>query len=250
MRSKKLFILFLLIISLLKVYAQPDANTKVSAAYIDTMIQHEKFFTKHDTVHAPIGEKWFRFVPGSSNRIMILAPHTTSQTREGKRKAADAGTGSLIEALNMLRDVPVFYTIYMSPSDPNYYDNNEYKDSLSEVLSAVKPMFVIDLHASDRSRPYDVDLGTMHGASLLDEPVWLDTLTKELENSGIKNISSNFFSAEKQESDTKFVSGRGYACLQLEINADFLSPDQGKSYRKKTLHLLEALVRFIDDINR
>jgi hypothetical protein len=111
-------------------------------------------------------------------------------------------------------------------------------------------MFVIDLHASDRSRPYDVDLGTVHGASLLDESNWLDTLTRELENSGIKNISSNFFSAEKQESDTKFVSARGYACLQLEINADYLSPDMGKSYRKKTLHLLEALTRFIDDVNR
>ncbi len=250
MKSKKLFILFLLLISLLKVYAQPDGNTKVSSAYIDTMIEHEKFFTANDKLNAPAGEKWFRFIPGGTSGIMFIAPHTTSQTREGKIKAADAGTGSLIEALNILRGIPVFYTTYLSPSDPNYYDDNEFKDSLNEILGAVKPFLVIDLHASDQSRPYDVDFGTMHGSSLLDKSGWLDTLTRELQKSGISNLSSNFFSAEKQASDTKFVSTHGYACIQLEINAEYLSPDRGKDYKKRSLHLLQALTRFVDDINR
>jgi hypothetical protein len=181
---------------------------------------------------------------------MFVAPHTTSQTREGKLKAADAGTGSLIEALNILRDVPVLYTIYLSPSDPNYYDSNEFKDSLSKLVSSVKPLLVIDLHASDYSRPYDIDFGTMHGASLLDMGRWLDTLTRELQTSGITNMSSNFFPAEKNETDTKFISKHGYACIQLEINAKYLLPDSGKKYALRTLALLQALIRFIDDIQR
>ena len=250
-KSNKFFILILLFTAIVKLYAQPNVNNHiVDAAYIDTMIEHEKFFSANDTVHAPAGVKWFRITNGSVNRIMFIAPHTTSQTREGKLKAADAGTGSLIEALNNLRDVPVLYTTYLSPSDPNYYDNNEFKDSLNEFLNDVKPMLVIDLHASDYSRPYDIDFGTMHGASLLDMGRWLDTLTRELQTSGITNLSSNFFPAEKNETDTKFTSKHGYACLQLEINAKYLSPSRGKSYAARTHALLQALARFIDEIQR
>jgi hypothetical protein len=250
MKLNKLLIVFIAFLSLHRAFSQQSRDHNIDVSYIDSMIRHEKYFSDNNKISAPEGTKWFRFLPGESGRIMFLAPHATSQTREGSIKAADAGTGSLIEVLNILRNVPVFYTTYQSPSDPNYYDDNEFKDSLNVLLSTVGPEFVIDLHASDESRPYDVDFGTMHGSSLLDKSGWLDTLKRELYNEGIINLSSNFFGAEKNETDTKFVSNHGFACLQLEINADYLSPARGRAYAKRTLHMLRALIRFIDDIQR
>ena len=178
--------------------------------------------------------------------ILLLAPHATAQTRQGKIKVADRGTGSLAVELNKLCDVHVLYTTYLSPSDPNYYDNNAFKDSLAQLLLRLKPILVIDLHASAESRPYDVDFGTMNGISLGIKSQLLDSLIVQLHECGIMNLSSNYFSAAINHTDTKFVHNRGVPCIQLEINENYLRPDQGGYFRQNSAKLLEALTRFIE----
>jgi hypothetical protein len=142
-------------------------------------IKFEKELAQHYEVPPPNGQPWFAIIEGDAP-IIISAPHATAQIREGQVKIADAGTGSLAVALNKLCSATVIYTTFLSPSDPNYYDTNEYKIELARLIDSKKPTLVLDLHASDPMRPYDVDFGTMGGTSLLSSPQLLVALADGL----------------------------------------------------------------------
>lgn len=219
----------------------------VKPEFIDSIISLEKQFAPFYEVPAPADKNWFEYKPGNK-KILFVAGHATAQTRLGEIKYADGGTGSLILELHALRDVPILYTTYLSPSDPNYYDNNTFKDSLDKLLDIIKPTVVIDLHASHPFRPYDVDFGTMNGKSYGSKKPLFDTLVTKLYENGLRDLSLDLFAAEKYQTVTKFVSGKGYPCIQLEINSNFLEADSGDVYAQKTAKLLQGLLRYIDAI--
>ncbi|MBD0296047.1 MAG: ketol-acid reductoisomerase [Flavisolibacter sp.] len=239
----------ILIINLIhwSLQAQPTANTPkaiVTPDNIDSIIQFEKRFALNDSTPAPANTKSFEFKNGT-RKILFVAGHATAHIREGKIKQPDTGTGSLAVALNKLLKVPVLYTTFLSPSDPNFYDNNEFKDTLAKIVAKLKPIFVIDLHGSNTSRPYDIDFGTMKDSSYLNRKDLLNRLKAALKNEGLINQSQDFFSAAENQTITKFLRNKGIPCVQLEINANYLSADKGGLFAQKTAQLLQALIRFV-----
>ncbi len=218
-------------------------NTIITPDYIDSIILFEKKFAQNDSTPAPANRKSFEFLNGTKN-ILFVAGHATAHIRQGKIKPPDAGTGSLAVALHKLLNAPVLYTIFLSRSDPNYYDKNEFKDTLAKIVAKQKPVFVIDLHRSSASRPYDVDFGTMHRISYLNRKDLLKRLKTSLRNEGIMNLSDDFFPASENQTITKFLWKKGVPCVQLEINARYLSAEKGGLYAKRTRQLLQALIRF------
>lgn len=197
----------------------------------------------------PTGTAWFEVREGAAP-IIISAPHATRPTREGKlREIVDAGTGSLAVMLHELAGATVIFTTYASPSDPNYYDSNEYKETLRKLVEAHRPVVVLDLHASDPYRPYDVDLGTMHRASLLGSDDLLDGLVAGLRREGLINLSFDRFSASKSATVTKWVSSLGTPCIQLEISSTWTDPTSTDDLHvHRYAELLQALVRFARDV--
>lgn len=229
----------------LRAQQSPLAKSAVTKEHIATAIELEKALKKHYNVLPPDGKPWFEVKPGSA-KILVTAGHATAQTREGMRKFADGGTGSLATMLNRLAKAPTIHTTYMSPSDPNFYDDNDFKREIERLLKELKPALVIDLHASASSRPYDVDFGTMHGKSLLGKDDDLKRLAAALEREGLKGQSDNFFAAEKNATITKFVSAHGVPCIQLEINAKWLAPDTDEEHAQRFAKLLQGLARFME----
>lgn len=226
-----------------------QTKARVVPANIDTLIAFESSLKPNYEKPAPTGSNWFKYLPGK-RMVLITAPHATAQMREGKVKIADGGTGSLAYELNKICDVPTLYTTYLSPSDPNYYDNNTFKDSLAKIIDHSHPILVIDLHASAPYRPYDIDLGTLKGKSITEQ--MKEKITAVLREEGISNLSLNYFAAEKNQTDTKFAYNKKTPSVQMEINANFLSADTAREsniYSQKTAQLLDALVKLIDVID-
>ena len=46
--------------------------------------------------------------------------------------------------LNKLAKTTVIYTIRESPSDPNFYNDNEYKTTLGKLIDLRRPKLVLD----------------------------------------------------------------------------------------------------------
>ena len=181
----------------------------------------------------------------------MTAPHATQPTRDGKLRAySDGGTGPLALMLHRLADATVLYTAYASPSDPNYYDDNAFKQTLDSLIVALEPTVVLDLHSSHAYRPYDIDFGTMHGRSLLDRNDILPLLHQKLSDEGLRNFSSNYFAAAKNQTVTKWVTARGVPCIQVEINYTWLNPDEDGLHAHRFAQVLQGLVRFIRAVDR
>ena len=211
---------------------------------VEAAIAAEKdLATRYDVLPAD-GERWFETLPGNG-RILIVAGHATAQTREGAMKGPDRGTGSLARALHALTGSPTVVTTRRSPSDPNYYDDNEFKAEVARLVEARKPMLVLDLHASHALRPYDIDFGTMNGRSLLGRDAWLAKLSSMMKREGLINQSQDWFPAAKNQTVTKFVSARGVPAIQLEISATWLDAGGDSLRAHRFAQLLQGLVRFV-----
>lgn len=199
---------------------------------------------------APPGTQWFD-VRTDTGTVLLVAPHATSQTRADTLKAADSGSGSLALVLSGLTGSTVIHTIYRSPADPNFYDDNDFKRRLAVLVDSLRPALVLDLHASAPRRPYDVDLGTMHGKSLLGRADLLFRLSKALRDEGLYNISQDRFAASQQQTVTKWVVGMGVPAIQLEINSVWLLFECADALQEhRFAQVLQALTRFIRGVSR
>lgn len=195
--------------------------------------------------NAPADTPWFVVLKGSAP-IIITAPHATKPFRDGSYRFADgAGTAALARQLNTLGCATVIYTRYQSPSDPNYYDDNAFKQEIAKLIKEQKPTLLLDLHGSSPLRPYDVDFGTMNGASLLGNTDIIPTLSDALRKEGLLNLSDNYFPAAKNQTITKYASGLGVPTVQLEINGTWLAPALDNASAHRYAQLLQALTRYV-----
>ena len=224
----------------------------ITKEHVDEAASIEAELAKTYRTPPPEGQPWFRTLPGTS-RVLVVAGHATAHMREGQQKLEDRGTGSLAVMLNKLAGCPVIYTTYQSPSDPNYYDDNDFKRTLSQMIKQYSPAVVLDLHASHFNRPYDVDFGTMGGTSLLGAPKFLQLLAKSLRNEGPSNFSQDFFAATKNQTITKWVSKQGIPGIQCEFNSTWMlppgRPEQNALQQQRFAQLLQALTRFVHAVD-
>ena len=224
--------------------APPLTRAIITVEDVQRSIEDEKGFTERaDRLPRP-GEPWFAVLDGCTE-VLITAPHATKPTREGQLRFADSGTGSLAVALHRLASARVIHTTLASPSDPNFYDDNEFKLAVAAALAARKPVLVIDLHASREFRPYDVDFGTMRRRSLLGRDDLLAALSAALRTESLGNQSLDFFAAAVNQTVTKWVSARGVPAIQLELSATWLSAGAGSLEAHRYAQLLQGLVRFV-----
>jgi hypothetical protein len=191
------------------------------------------------------GEPWFQVIEGRVP-VIVTAPHATQPFREGRYRFADGGgTAALARALNRLTGATVVYTTFASPSDPNYYDDNAFKQELATLIARLHPRFLLDLHGSHAFRPYEVDLGTMNGQSLRGHEELQAHLVEALRDEGLANLSSNYFAAAVAQTITKYASAHGVPAMQLEISATLLDPAGSDLGAHRFAQLLQALTRFV-----
>ncbi|OZG71195.1 hypothetical protein BTA51_22775 [Hahella sp. CCB-MM4] len=212
---------------------------------VSSSIDFEKDINSHEGVELKDKQKWFEVVEGTIP-VVISAPHATRPLRNGERRFSDgAGTAALAIAIGQITGATVIYTTYEGPSDPNYYDDNQYKESLDSIIKDLKPKFLLDLHGSHPYRSYDIDLGTMGGESLLGHDELLSDLISHLQAEGVSSISLNRFAASKNHTITKFASLKNVPAIQLEINANWVSPSAGDINAQRYSLLVQALSRFV-----
>lgn len=220
---------------------------------VDKAIQYEQELSKRYTSLAPPGTAYFEVLDGNS-RVLITAPHATCPMRESQQRFADGGTGSLAFALHELADTSTLVTTYAQPSDPNYYDDNDFKRRLADLVSTGQYDLILDLHGSHPNQPYDVDFGTMGGTSVLGDRFALERLGIRLRDQGLVDLSQDFFPASKNETITKWATLHNIPCIQLEINTTWLFSatdgviaDRASLQTHRFTQVLEALLNFVRD---
>ena len=220
----------------------------ITREHVDEAMSFEAELSKRYAQPAPEGQPWFQVLPGSAC-VIIVAGHATSHMRDGQVKSQDGGTGALAFMLHRLADCPAIINTHQSPTDPNSFDDIDFKRELAAMIDRHKPALVLDLHGSSSGRPYDIDFGTIGGTSLLGHRQPLERLAACLRAEGMRNFSQDYFNASAKGRTTRFVSARGVPCVQLEINSSWLPQPKGGPVdlvqRQRMGQLLQGMVRFL-----
>lgn len=225
--------------------APAQERALVEPAMVRDSIELARMLSDRDGKPVPDGERWFKVITGTQP-VVITAPHATRPLRNGKRRFSDGGgTAALAVALGELTGATVIHTTWEGPSDPNYYDDNDFKRALKKVIEEVKPKLVLDLHGSHPYRSYDVDFGTMNGESLLGDEKLLDDLAARLRAEGLVSQSDNRFAAAKNQTIAKFAARAGVPAIQLEVNATWVNPERSDLYAHRYSKLLQGLARYV-----
>ncbi|PKM80212.1 MAG: hypothetical protein CVU89_14600 [Firmicutes bacterium HGW-Firmicutes-14] len=203
------------------------------------------YFVKTDRRCNPKKANPIKYSSGSIP-VLVSAPHSVRHIRHKKIKASDEFTGSLACMLNRLTDCHALAVTKLYGGDPNYDSDCIYKEALKEAARKNRVKLVIDLHGASREHNFDVDIGTMMGASLLGKKQFPVLLKKHLNDYGITSISENRFTVSDQNTVTRYVSGiLEIPAIQLEINRKFRVPHQnGLDYCR----LAGALTEFIKSV--
>ena len=118
-----------------------------------------------------------------------------------------------------------------------------------KLLGQVKPTMVLDLHGSHFGRPFDVDLGTMHGEALLGRTHLLDSLRAHPERRGSKQVIRQFFPAARNATVTRWVAKHGVPCVQVEVQSTWINPARDRIRAHRAARLAQGLSRYIRSLN-
>lgn len=180
--------------------------------------------------------------------VMISAPHSVSQTRNGKRKPAEPYTGALAKMLHNELSCSVIYKTRNLKDDANYDKNSPYKNDLAKYVQQNGIKCVIDLHQLSDSRNVMIDIGTNRMKNLYNDLKLLNIILEAFSkrNLGILQIDEPFAASGEYTVSAFISSSCRIPCVQLEINSGLLRPT---FFNIKVRKVYEALVEIIQNLS-
>ncbi|MBO4848791.1 MAG: N-formylglutamate amidohydrolase [Clostridia bacterium] len=177
-------------------------------------------------------------------RVMVSAPHSAEQTREGKPKVGEYATGVLARMLHDGLSCPVIYKTRNCLDDANYDEKCEYKSALAEYVRAHGIKALVDLHQMSALRDENVDIGTGFGKNVEADPSVVDRAKACFERNGITGVFVDEpFASIHPYTVSSFISREcGIPCVQIEINTRLLLDRYRDFCFKRVLKALKCLV--------
>lgn len=206
--------------------------------------------------------------------IMISAPHSVNQFREGKIKYAEKFTGAIAYYLHHVTGCHVIYSTKYNKKDPNYDPNpngeNRYQTQLKNYLLNHTVYLLIDLHGASNNRDFAIEMGTapmrnqakeivgeqnpsLHGKDFVCDLIkytfnffFRDIRQPNNKKDILRNI---IFDAGGQNTVTKYISDNtSVSCIQLEINGIYRSPENSEEFCN-LVRGLSCLINILGKIN-
>lgn len=241
----------------------------IDKSIIDKIIKYEKKFSCRK--YNGRGNKEFKIKEGNIP-VMISAPHSINQFREGQLKYADMYTGGIALLLHEITGCHVIFSSKYKGKDPNYDPNpngeNLYQTALKNYLDNHKISVLIDLHGASSKRDYSIEIGTapvrdengdvigdpdpsLNGKSFIYDLIryTFEFVFKDVaQPTEKKQIWKNqVFDAGSQNTVTKYISSSTkVACAQLEINGIYRNPENIDEFSR----LIEGLIYLINILGK
>lgn len=203
---------------------------------LDTFQKYEAFFAEEHNSS-------FALLHGTGC-VMISAPHSVEQTRNGRIKSAEPQTGVLARMLHDNLGCPVIYKTKNCTDDANYDMDSPYKDALADYVRKNGVRFLLDLHQLARTRDVQINIGTGRYQNV-SRAEYVDTAVKAFEAQGFCNILIDTpFAASSPRTVSAYLSAAcGISCLQIEINSSLVWPVRADFRAGDVYDALAELVR-------
>ena len=171
--------------------------------------------------------KNYRLKKYGTNPILISAPHSVKQKRDGKVKDHEFYTGAIAEYLGEKLNCSVITKSYLSPEkyndDANYEEDCIYKTAISDFIRNNKVFLFIDLHGLAGGRDSIIDICINNGKNSEGSTYHLELKEKvdSFFGEGSATID-RYYSAEPDYVLSNWVNTKHHIpSLELEINGAY-----------------------------
>ena len=191
-------------------------------------------------------EQTFEVIEGKIP-VLLSAPHSVRQLREGKIKGKDRYTGAITIELAKQTNSFAIYKTYNNQDDASYdIENNEYKEKVLELIDKHNIKVFLDIHGAKDTDEFDVDIGTDEKRNLNGKTQILENLIKNLNEKGITKIGidKKFKACTMHTLTKKIASSTNIACMQIEITRKYRDLEQVEKMEK----IINAIKSWIKEI--
>ncbi|MBQ8425749.1 MAG: N-formylglutamate amidohydrolase [Clostridia bacterium] len=183
---------------------------------------------------------------GGRKKILLSAPHSVSQTRDGVVKPAEPET-AIISLFFNEKNYPCIIKTTNNSDDANHSLNSNYKTKMLEIFNSEKVKFLIDLHELNSKREMDFCIGI--GGENYNNLLSYSYITKQLidifNNSGYTVEINNPFGAGKPHTNAGFIARKGFPSIQLEINSRLVFGVSEQEFFK-VIFTIEKILNYIE----
>ncbi len=208
------------------------------AREVNQILAEMKDIEKQDIRYDQTSSEPYGFVKGSIP-ILISAPHGAQHYRQDHWKGEDEYTSSLAIVLGQLTGAHVLYAKNRTPEDPNRDGSGScgYKELVREVVAEYGIQFVIDIHGSDKDRPYKVDVGVISADPARTSCPTYRRIIEDAFAGFQEPIFNQFFAAKGHGTITSYCRNElGVESAQFEINARYRVLDRKPDSCKARAH--------------
>ena len=164
----------------------------------------------------------FMVLSGTSP-VMVSAPHSVSQWRDGHLKSAENSTGALALLAHERLGCPIIFKTATAHDDANYDEESPYRDALAAYVANHDVRLLLDLHQLSCERPMEVCVGTGRGRNVAEREL-VDMVVEAFGRHVTGEITvDDPYSASGPHTIARSTSARcGIPCFQIEINSRLL----------------------------
>ena len=176
--------------------------------------------------------------------VLVTCPHSTAHTRMGKLKRHEFYTGALGTIAHSALGCHCLYANREQETDPNYYDDCDFKTVVGKILAEKEIRLVVDLHGTGNERPEDLFPGVgKEREFLLGNPDILDMFYVSAKEHGIVAGNPGVFPAARQMTVAKFAATQfSVPAIQIEISDRLRMPQTREEEFRKLLKFLPGFI--------
>ncbi|MCM3619331.1 hypothetical protein M3936_17210 [Sutcliffiella horikoshii] len=193
-------------------------------------------------------QEGFHYIQGDLP-ILLSAPHSVTQIRNGKEKQGEFLTGPMVMHLQQHLNCHAIFKTKNMMDDANYDPKSTYRDFIKRKVAKHAISFLLDFHIMAPSRPYNIDLGTGRGNNLRhrEGPRIVNHIQKILLDHDINQVLiDNIFTAGYPYTVSADVSKScNIFCLQIEMNWKLLDGASDSIYFEKILKAMELIINYL-----
>ncbi|MDO4914820.1 hypothetical protein [Corynebacterium sp.] len=185
--------------------------------------RNEKYQANHnDGAGAADSVRWVDRT--ASSPLVLIAPHATTQIRDGKRKPADLYTGGITEIVaDRVGASSLTTTGKVSDWNKDWATRD---DEFTRIIDRLpKNAVIVEIHGmKDSSLDEPVSAGTG------DEPSEsTDAIVGALQDEFDGHVSQDKFEAESGYTVTDYLQKQGHSVLQIELSRSLRDPKSGQA---------------------
>ncbi len=191
--------------------------------------------------------KSFEIKHGESS-VMVSAPHSVEQIRNGEVKCSEAKAGALAIVLSRLTGCHAIYKTRNMNDDANYDEVSIYRDVLAQHIKQHNIKALIDLHQMAAAREQMVCIGTGFEKNIMGRTDFVSQAVCVFESQGISPVCIDTpFAASYPFTVSSDISFRcEIPCLQIEINSALLYRESEKYCADKVYNALCDILSWAD----